>query len=104
MGAAEANISSARLTAGPGPYPGRGFSGRRAFGHGAGRQYLLWPRPAPPLGAADLRAQGGTVFGYRVADPERYGVVAFDSDGTVNAIIEKPEKPPSDYAVTGLTS
>jgi glucose-1-phosphate thymidylyltransferase len=47
-------------------------------------------------------AQGGTVFGYRVADPERYGVVAFDSDGTVNAIIEKPEKPPSDYAVTGL--
>jgi glucose-1-phosphate thymidylyltransferase len=54
------------------------------------------------LGAADLRAQGGTVFGYRVADPERYGVVAFDSDGTVNAIIEKPEKPPSDYAVTGL--
>ena len=54
------------------------------------------------LGAADLRAQGGTVFGYRVADPERYGVVAFDSDGTVNVIIEKPEKPPSDYAVTGL--
>ena len=54
------------------------------------------------LGAADLRAQGGTVFGYRVADPERYGVVAFDSDGTVNAIIEKPEKPPSDYAATGL--
>jgi glucose-1-phosphate thymidylyltransferase len=54
------------------------------------------------LDAADRRPQGGTVFGYRVADPERYGVVAFDGDGTVNAIIEKPEKPPSDYAVTGL--
>nr|WP_114349804.1 glucose-1-phosphate thymidylyltransferase RfbA [Paracoccus lutimaris] len=54
------------------------------------------------LAAADQRPQGGTVFGYRVADPERYGVVAFDGDGTVNAIIEKPEKPPSDYAVTGL--
>ena len=54
------------------------------------------------LAAADRRPQGGTVFGYRVADPERYGVVAFDGDGTVNAIIEKPEKPPSDYAVTGL--
>ncbi len=54
------------------------------------------------LEAADQRPQGGTVFGYRVADPERYGVVAFDGDGTVNAIIEKPEKPPSDYAVTGL--
>ena len=54
------------------------------------------------LEAADRRPQGGTVFGYRVADPERYGVVAFDGNGTVNAIIEKPEKPPSDYAVTGL--
>ncbi|MFB9222884.1 glucose-1-phosphate thymidylyltransferase RfbA [Paracoccus cavernae] len=54
------------------------------------------------LTSADQRKQGGTVFGYRVADPERYGVVAFDGDGQVNAIIEKPENPPSDYAVTGL--
>lgn len=54
------------------------------------------------LAAADARAEGGTVFGYRVADPERYGVVAFDGDGRVSAIIEKPEQPPSDYAVTGL--
>ena len=45
---------------------------------------------------------GGTVFGYHVADPERYGVVAFDEDGTVQSIIEKPEVPPSNYAVTGL--
>ena len=51
---------------------------------------------------ADRQTGGGTVFGYHVADPERYGVVAFDSAGEVTAIIEKPEKPPSNYAVTGL--
>ncbi|WP_349294647.1 glucose-1-phosphate thymidylyltransferase RfbA (plasmid) [Thioclava sp. 'Guangxiensis'] len=54
------------------------------------------------LRAADAKEQGGTVFGYRVADPERYGVVKFDRDGTVEEIIEKPEVPPSNYAVTGL--
>ena len=54
------------------------------------------------LSGADGRPSGGTVFGYRVADPERYGVVAFDADGAVTQIIEKPEIPPSDYAVTGL--
>ncbi len=54
------------------------------------------------LATADAQATGGTVFGYRVADPERYGVVDFDSAGQVRAIIEKPERPPSNYAVTGL--
>ncbi len=54
------------------------------------------------LAAAELRTSGGTVFGYHVADPERYGVVDFDGDGRVRAIIEKPEKPPSNFAVTGL--
>ena len=54
------------------------------------------------LAAADARGAGGTVFGYRVADPERYGVVDFAPDGTVRAIVEKPAKPPSHYAVTGL--
>jgi glucose-1-phosphate thymidylyltransferase len=62
------------------------------FGHGLPEQ----------LAAADTQASGGTVFGYRVSDPERYGVVGFDKDGTVNEIIEKPENPPSNYAVTGL--
>ncbi len=45
---------------------------------------------------------GGTVFGYHVADPERYGVVDFDDGGNVRSIIEKPDVPPSNYAVTGL--
>ena len=54
------------------------------------------------LAAADSQTVGGTVFGYRVADPERYGVVDFAPDGTVRAIVEKPEFPPSNYAVTGL--
>ena len=42
------------------------------------------------------------MFGYHVSDPERYGVVDFDADGTVKTIIEKPTVPPSNYAVTGL--
>lgn len=54
------------------------------------------------LGAADARTAGGTVFGYRVSDPERYGVVDFDDQMRARAIIEKPKVPPSDYAVTGL--
>ena len=45
---------------------------------------------------------GATVFGYYVRDPERYGVVAFDEYGMVKSIIEKPEAPSSNYAVTGL--
>lgn len=54
------------------------------------------------LSNAGLKQQGGTVFGYRVADPERYGVVDFDAEGRARAIIEKPENPPSQFAVTGL--
>lgn len=54
------------------------------------------------LAAADRKTEGGTVFGYHVSDPERYGVVDFDKDGQAKAIIEKPEVPPSSYAVTGL--
>ncbi len=42
------------------------------------------------------------MFGYRVADPERYGVVGFDKVGAVTQIVEKPDVPPSNYAVTGL--
>ncbi len=54
------------------------------------------------LQEADQTTNGATVFGYRVSDPERYGVVDFDANGTVKSIIEKPPAPPSNYAVTGL--
>ncbi|MEO0764602.1 MAG: glucose-1-phosphate thymidylyltransferase RfbA [Pseudomonadota bacterium] len=54
------------------------------------------------LADADTQTEGGTVFGYHVSDPERYGVVGFDDDGTARQIIEKPDVPPSNYAVTGL--
>jgi glucose-1-phosphate thymidylyltransferase len=46
--------------------------------------------------------RGGLVFGYLVRDPERYGVVEFDPDGTVTGIVEKPQNPRSSYAVPGL--
>ncbi len=62
------------------------------FGHGLPEQ----------LARAVKRTQGATVFGYRVRDPERYGVVEFDQDGRALSIEEKPKKPKSNYAVTGL--
>ena len=51
---------------------------------------------------ADQRDTGATVFGYWVNDPERYGVAEFDKAGKVIDLVEKPEKPRSNYAVTGL--
>lgn len=54
------------------------------------------------LREASQRQTGATVFGYRVSDPERFGVVEFDSDGKAISIEEKPKHPKSDYAVTGL--
>jgi len=62
------------------------------FGHGLVDQ----------LQAAATRPVGATVFGYRVNDPERYGVAEIDADGRVLSIEEKPSQPRSNYAVTGL--
>lgn len=54
------------------------------------------------LARADAREHGATVFGYYVRDPERYGVAEFDADNRVIGLEEKPAKPRSNYAVTGL--
>ncbi len=62
------------------------------FGHGLSNQ----------LRAAAARAEGATVFAYHVNDPKRYGVVSFDETGKAVDIDEKPAKPKSSYAVTGI--
>ena len=54
------------------------------------------------LSSADAQTSGATVFAYHVQDPQRYGVVAFNDAGRVSSIEEKPTKPKSSYAVTGL--
>ena len=54
------------------------------------------------LNNADAQTSGATVFAYHVTDPERYGVVAFDAAGKAESIEEKPAKPKSNFAVTGL--
>ncbi|MCV0437857.1 MAG: glucose-1-phosphate thymidylyltransferase RfbA [Hydrogenophaga sp.] len=54
------------------------------------------------LANADAQTHGATVFAYHVNDPERYGVVAFDAQGKARSIEEKPTKPQSNFAVTGL--
>jgi glucose-1-phosphate thymidylyltransferase len=54
------------------------------------------------LAQADAQESGATVFAYHVKDPERYGVVEFDAVGRASSIEEKPLKPRSNYAVTGL--
>ncbi|MGD0864585.1 MAG: glucose-1-phosphate thymidylyltransferase RfbA [Rhizomicrobium sp.] len=62
--------------------------------HGAGLTTLLH--------AAVARASGATVFGYRVHDPQRFGIVEFDGTGKVLSVEEKPANPRSDWALTGL--
>ncbi len=54
------------------------------------------------LRSASVRETGGTVFAYTVKDPQRYGVVEFGDDGRAVSIVEKPKKPKSQWAVTGL--
>lgn len=54
------------------------------------------------LRSANARESGATVFGYHVSDPERYGVVSFGEDGRARSLAEKPTRPESNFAVTGL--
>lgn len=56
----------------------------------------------PKLKKAASQKSGATIFGYQVKDPERFGVVSFDSAGNATSIVEKPQHPLSRYAVTGL--
>lgn len=67
-----------------------------------GDNIFYGPDFTPKLKQAATRMSGATVFGYQVRDPERFGVVEFDQDMKVLSIEEKPEKPKSNYAVTGL--
>ena len=54
------------------------------------------------LGSANAQTNGASIFAYRVHDPERYGVVAFNEQGRATSVEEKPKQPQSNYAVTGL--
>lgn len=57
---------------------------------------------SPKLQQAAKLDSGAIIFGYRVKDPERFGVIEFDENGSVVSIEEKPDKPKSNYAITGL--
>lgn len=67
-----------------------------------GDNIFYGPAFSEKLNRASARATGATVFGYQVKDPERFGVVEFDASQRVVSIEEKPARPRSQYAVTGL--
>jgi len=81
---------------------GKDFIGSDACALALGDNIFFGNGLTERLRAAALRPRGATVFGYRVPDPERYGVVAFDEEGRATSIEEKPVHPQSDWAVTGL--
>ena len=81
---------------------GRGFVGTERVALALGDNIFYGHGLSEKLQNAADRERGATVFGYRVHDPERYGVVDFDEEGRVVGIEEKPSRPRSNYAVTGL--
>ena len=81
---------------------GRDFIGRDACALALGDNIFHGHGLTEKLRAAAARATGATVFGYRVHDPERYGVVSFDAAGRAVSIEEKPAQARSRWAVTGL--
>ena len=81
---------------------GREFVGGDAVALALGDNIFYGNSLAARLQAAARRAQGATVFAYRVRDPQRYGVVWFDASGRAIGLEEKPARPRSPYAVTGL--
>ena len=81
---------------------GRDFVGSDSVALALGDNVFYGHGLTEVLERAAARPSGATVFGYRVRDPERYGVVEFDESGLVIGIEEKPKQPRSHYAVTGL--
>jgi glucose-1-phosphate thymidylyltransferase len=81
---------------------GREFIGKERVALALGDNIFYGHGLADILRRAAARAEGATVFGYRVSDPERYGVVEFDGNGKAINLVEKPKDPKSPFAVTGL--
>ena len=81
---------------------GKEFIGADACALALGDNIFYGHGLSEKLRRAASRGEGATVFGYRVHDPERYGVVAFDKAGRATSIEEKPARPRSHWAVTGL--
>ena len=81
---------------------GREFIGRDRAALVLGDNMLYGAGLSEALEVAARRERGATVFAYQVTDPQRYGIIAFDSDGRAASIEEKPAQPRSNWAVTGL--
>ena len=81
---------------------GREFVGAERVALALGDNIFYGAHFSDVLRVATARETGATVFGYQVRDPERYGVVEFDAAGRAVSLEEKPEKPRSTFAVTGL--
>ncbi len=81
---------------------GREFIGRDRVALVLGDNMLYGSGLSLMLEAAAAREAGATVFAYQVTDPQRYGIVSFDRDGKAQSLVEKPAKPRSNWAVTGL--
>ena len=81
---------------------GRSFIGNERVALVLGDNIFYGPSFSPKLKEAAKKEKGATLFGYQVMDPERFGVVGYDKTGKVTSLEEKPQKPKSNYAVTGL--
>ena len=81
---------------------GESFIGQDSVCLMLGDNIFYGPGLSKILRRAVQLTRGGLIFGYMVRDPERYGVVEFDSEGKVTGIVEKPKNPKSQYAVPGL--